>query len=246
MTVDRHRIELGVTGGGTYHPLDLYVGYNGTATFTISNGGAVTSPVGAIGSQSGSVGTVTVTGTGSSWTIGNGTIYGGGLTVGDAGNGTLTVASGATVSATDLTVANGTGTQGAVTVTGSGSTLSSPGQTIFGYYGEATVTITDGGKITGGNTTSVTMAARTSGRQHGEGHEHRDRHRHGFDLGCVGGRPLCGHVLGRDRGHAPRREGWDGPEQGRHPRRRHRRRRHCYRYGDGVVLVRGGGRSRRG
>ncbi len=57
--------------------------------------------------------------------------------MGDAGNGSLTVAAGATVSATYLTVANGNATQGDLTVTGAGSTLSLTDQIDVGYYGTA-------------------------------------------------------------------------------------------------------------
>ncbi len=149
VTVDGTGSTWALTGGGTFTPSSLHVGYVGNGSLTVSNGGTVTSPLAAIGSQLGSVGTVTVTGTGSSLTIGNGTIYGGGLTVGDAGNGSLTVAAGATVSATYLTVANGNATQGDLTVTGAGSTLSLTDQIDVGYYGTARLTIADGGKLVG-------------------------------------------------------------------------------------------------
>ncbi len=155
VTVDGTGSTWAVTGGGAFTPSSLHVGYVGNGALTVSNGGTVTSPLAAIGSQLGSVGTVTVTGTGSSWTIGNGTIYGGGLTVGDAGNGSLTVAAGATVSATYLTVANGNATQGDLTVTGAGSTLSLTDQIDVGYYGTARLTIADGGKLVGASAAYV-------------------------------------------------------------------------------------------
>ena len=45
----------------------LYVGFNGTGSLTITDGGSVTNIEGFIGDQSGSTGTVEVSGSGSTW-----------------------------------------------------------------------------------------------------------------------------------------------------------------------------------
>jgi T5SS/PEP-CTERM-associated repeat protein/autotransporter-associated beta strand protein len=150
VTVDGAGSTWGVTGGTTYVPSMLKVADNGTGTLVISNGGTVTSPGGEIAKNSGSVGTVTVTGSGSSWTIGNGTIYAGSLNVGEDGNGSLTVSAGATVSADFLGISSGSTSQSSLTITGAGSHLSSKGEADIGYYGAATLTVADGGKFTEG------------------------------------------------------------------------------------------------
>jgi outer membrane autotransporter protein len=64
----------------------LFVPFSGTGTLTIQNGGQVISGQGTIGNSAGSVGTVTVTGPGSTWTTGNLN-----LNVGNMGTGTLTI-----------------------------------------------------------------------------------------------------------------------------------------------------------
>ena len=63
-------------------------GYEGEGTLNITEGGVVRNSSGYIGSQEGSVGTVTVSGEGSEWNNSEG------LTVGDAGNGTLNIMAG--------------------------------------------------------------------------------------------------------------------------------------------------------
>ncbi len=93
--------------------------------FIIQNGGTVRrypvgSTGGSIGLSAGSIGTVTVTGPGSTWINGPS----GGLNIGSFGTGTLTIANGGRV--IDITplvtnVGNGAGSQGTVRVTGAGS-----------------------------------------------------------------------------------------------------------------------------
>jgi autotransporter-associated beta strand protein len=90
-----------VTGAGSSWSFNhqLIVGNNGTGTLTISNGGTVTSAdtyfdaFSTIGAASNSSGTVTVTGTGSSYTTNDSHLY-----VGLDGTGTLTVVAGGNVS----------------------------------------------------------------------------------------------------------------------------------------------------
>ncbi|MCL2790875.1 MAG: autotransporter-associated beta strand repeat-containing protein, partial [Desulfobulbus sp.] len=72
----------------------LVVGYQGTGSLSITNGGAVSNGTGYISSEGGSTGTVTVDGAGSTWT------NDGFLFVGSLGNGSLTIANGGVVSAT--------------------------------------------------------------------------------------------------------------------------------------------------
>src|SRR5262249_24098843 len=79
---------LPIQTGGLTLASNLFVGNSGTGTLTIQNGTVDTAGNGLIGFNSGSTGTVTVTGPGSTWTmLGN-------LTVADSGTGTLAIQTG--------------------------------------------------------------------------------------------------------------------------------------------------------
>ena len=100
---------------------NLSVGANGTGMLTIQNGGTLTDEFGAIGNLPGGVGTVTVTGAGSSWTNVDAIVVGG------QGTGTLTIQNGgsaqdgSTASSTGGSIGLAVGSTGTVTVTGPGS-----------------------------------------------------------------------------------------------------------------------------
>ena len=130
-----------VTGAGsTLANNALYVGYEGTGTLIIADGGTVTNSYGTIGWQVGSTGTVTVTGAGSTWTNSDD------LSVGDGGAGTLTIENGGKVSGTRGIVGRvGTGT---ATVTGPGSTWTNSGLLSVGGSGTGTLIIANGGTVT--------------------------------------------------------------------------------------------------
>jgi T5SS/PEP-CTERM-associated repeat protein len=110
-----------VTGNGSTwaNSHDLYVGrnrfltgsnYNGT--LLVEAGGKVTSANGFIGLNANAIGTVAVTGNGSSWT------NSGQISIGDGGRGMLRVSDGAVVSA-----ANGVSVKGGGTIAGNGTIL---------------------------------------------------------------------------------------------------------------------------
>ena len=133
-----------VTGTGSRwtNSSNLYVGYYGTGTLTVSNGGAVSNTAtGYVGYASGSSGTVSVTGTGSTWTNSSA------LVVGRSGTGSLTVSDGGAVSNTVGQVGSISGSNGTVTVTGTGSSWTSSGYFAVGQYGTGTLTISDGGSV---------------------------------------------------------------------------------------------------
>jgi outer membrane autotransporter protein len=127
----------------------VVVGGQGTGILTIQDGGTVSSGGGSVGLSAGSTGTVTVTGPGSSWT--NGTS--GGLNIGSFGTGTLTIANGGQVINFNPNIAanigNGAGSLGTVTVTGAGSLWSNRFGLNIGNSGTGTLTIADGGVVTG-------------------------------------------------------------------------------------------------
>ena len=132
-----------VTGPGSTwaNSATLSVGYFGTGTLAIENGGTVSDVDGQVGTNAGSHGTVTVTGIGSAWT------NSGNLFVGDAGTGTLTIANGGTVSDVDGHVGRSAASHGTMTVTGAGSTWINSGNLFVGDAGTGTATIANGGTV---------------------------------------------------------------------------------------------------
>ena len=111
---------------------NLVIGGSGTGRLTIENGGTVANTLGGfVGNSPGSLGTVTVSGAGSTWTN-NGTIQ-----VGASGTGTLTIQNGGTVnSGGGGSVGLLPGSNGAVTVTGPGSVWNNnPGADLHGEFG---------------------------------------------------------------------------------------------------------------
>jgi outer membrane autotransporter protein len=136
--------------GSTWNSADIVVGGMGTGTLIIQNGGTVISSAGggSIGMVAGSTGTVTVTGPGSIWN----NSPGGGLNVGSFGTGTLTIANGGMVinnTTPAANIGNGAGSIGTVTVTGAGSTWSNGSGVNVGNFGAGTLTIANGGLVTG-------------------------------------------------------------------------------------------------
>ncbi|MGY8664065.1 autotransporter domain-containing protein [Bradyrhizobium sp. UFLA05-109] len=157
------------TGSSWTSSGNFAVGYSGAGTLRISNGGTVTSATATstgayIGYNAGSTGSVTVDGTGSSWT------NSGYLFVGVSGTGALTIKNGGTV--TSRSAAIGYNSTGSATVDGSSWTDS--GNLFVGYNstGKGTLTISNGGTVTdvqgiigwnsaGPNNVSVTGAGST-------------------------------------------------------------------------------------
>lgn len=122
------------------------VGDSGTGTLNITNGGAVTNVDGIIASVAGSTGMVTVDGAGSTWTnSGNG-----GLKVGKAGNGTLTIQNGGVVTDFSGFIGNDSGSNGIVNVDGAGSLWTNTANVLVGAGGTGTLNITNGASVTNG------------------------------------------------------------------------------------------------
>ncbi len=119
----------------------LHVGYSGTGTLLIAGGGAVSNTYSIVGRDVGSEGTVTVSGTGSTWTNG-GEIY-----VGNDGTGRLTIANGGKVGSAMGYVGYNTGSVGAATVSGAGSAWTNSSIFYVGSFGTGTLTIEDGGTV---------------------------------------------------------------------------------------------------
>jgi T5SS/PEP-CTERM-associated repeat protein/autotransporter-associated beta strand protein len=95
-----------ISGSGSQwnNTSNLFVGYSGAGTLTITSGGSVSDASGLIGYNTGSSGVVTVSGSGSTWT--NSTA----LAIGQSGTGTLAIENGGLVSVTGATTIGALGT----------------------------------------------------------------------------------------------------------------------------------------
>jgi T5SS/PEP-CTERM-associated repeat protein/autotransporter-associated beta strand protein len=147
-----------VTGSGSKwtETGDFSVGASGTGTLTISGGGTVTNGAAVfgavIGNYAGSTGSVTVTGSGSTWTDK------GNLFVGAAGSGTLLVSNGGSASDYNAYVGDYARSSGTVTVTGSGSKWIDYANLSIGAGGTGTLTVTGGGVVDVGGETTIGSA----------------------------------------------------------------------------------------
>lgn len=118
---------------------NFFVGPSGStsSSLTIRNGGVLISAESHIGH--GGVGAAIVTGTTSRWQSSR-------LYVGNAGQGTLDILDGATVSADEVGIGvNPGGALGRTRVSGAGSNLTSGGRLLIGHAGSGALTVEDGG-----------------------------------------------------------------------------------------------------
>ena len=131
-----------VNGGNAFaHVLEVGIVPLTSGVLTISNGGTVSSVQGYLGFNSGSTGTVAVTGAGSTWSSSLA------LVIGNSGTGALTIANGGAVSSNFGAIgstATGTGT---VVVDGAGSSWTNSGALLVGDSGTGTLTIANGGAV---------------------------------------------------------------------------------------------------
>ena len=89
---------LTVDGGALAVSTQLLIGDFGSGILIVKNGGTLSSNITAIANNTGSTGTVTITGVGSSWSAGSF------FDVGSSGNGTLNVLAGGKVTASTVSV----------------------------------------------------------------------------------------------------------------------------------------------
>jgi len=122
--------------------LSVGQGNSASGSLSISDGGVVTNVVGYIGQLANSVGTVTVSGSGSAW---NNSSY---LYVGDYGSGYLTISNGGSVTNTWGYIGDYLGSTGSVEVSGLGSNWVNSSSLTVGYEGLGSLTISDGGRVT--------------------------------------------------------------------------------------------------
>lgn len=141
---------------------------NATGSLTINAGGSVTSTIPAqtslneltVANFSGSTGTVTASGIGALIDMGAN-----GAGIGNSGNGSLAVSNGGVVrlassNSNALSALSGgtvAGSQGTISVSGSGSSILAAGYVYLGRAGSATLTVSGGGSFTGGVTNTSTV-----------------------------------------------------------------------------------------
>ena len=120
---------------------DLTVGDVGTGTLLVENGGIVSNIYGYIGKNSGSTGSVTVSGAGSQWNNSDN------LYVGVSGTGTLLVENGGIVSSKNGIIGSESGSTSSVTVRGAGSQWNNSGYLYVGGFGTGTLLVENGGIV---------------------------------------------------------------------------------------------------
>ena len=123
----------------------LDVGYDGSGSLTITDGGAVSNTTGYVGRSATSSGEVTVSGAGSTWENSDGTYRT--LYVGYSGSGSLTIMDGGTVSNGAGYLGRYAGSSGAVSVSGAGSSWDNSSSLYVGYEDGGSLTISDGGAV---------------------------------------------------------------------------------------------------
>jgi T5SS/PEP-CTERM-associated repeat protein/autotransporter-associated beta strand protein len=142
-TMSTGTVEIDGAGSAWINNKNLYVGWLGSGSLSISDGATVNNHLGVIGSalvDSGSSGSVVVDGVGSTW------INRSSLTVGD-GAGTLIVSNGGRVSAKSGFLGSNGNSSGVVTVDGVGSRFSTTIVLDVGSVGNGTLAVNNGGKI---------------------------------------------------------------------------------------------------
>ncbi len=125
----------------------VVVGSSGTGMLAIQNSGTLGSGPGTIGNNGGSIGTATVTGAGSSWTVPS-------ILVGQAGTGTLIIEHGGAmnvIAGGAGIIGSGSGGIGTVMVDGAGSTWTNSGILVVGLRGTGALTIQNGGTLSSGD-----------------------------------------------------------------------------------------------
>jgi outer membrane autotransporter protein len=120
----------------------VYVGYEGSGTLEISQGGTLShADNGWVGYAAQAVGSASVSGAGSQWSMGDD------LYIAELGTGTLTISDGGSVSNDNGYVGHGAGSDGTVDVTGEDSNWTNHADLFVGYEGSGKLTIADGGTV---------------------------------------------------------------------------------------------------
>ncbi|MFZ5832549.1 MAG: PEP-CTERM sorting domain-containing protein [Planctomycetota bacterium] len=124
----------------------LGFGLQAAGSLSVRNGVSLSSPDAYLGYSSGAVGTATVNGAGSIWTVTRD------MHIGYNGTGSLSITAGGRVNCSGTPygcyVGEGSGSIGTVAVSGPGSKLSCQGNTYIGHTGQGAIHVSDGGLLT--------------------------------------------------------------------------------------------------
>ncbi len=142
-------VKIGQTGFGSVTvdgdsdatPYSFMVGVSGSGSLTIRDGGTASTESAYIGRESGSIGLVTISGAGATWTN-SGTVW-----LGEYGSGTLSIWEGGTVSSDRCDIGWKSGSVGLVTVAGAGATWTTSRGLGVGVRGNGTLDIDAGGTV---------------------------------------------------------------------------------------------------
>lgn len=146
------------TGSDVTSTGSLVVGYSGTGSLSILNGGTYHSNNNAhLGYSAGKIGSATVDGSGSGLTTVN-TLY-----VGRSGTGSLTISNGGSVQGATAYVGYNAGSGGTVNLSGSGSTLTTSGDLYIGNSSSGVVTISDAGSLAVSGVLNIAKNAGSTG-----------------------------------------------------------------------------------
>ena len=140
-----------VSGVGTTWSMygSLNMARGGTGSLTITDGPKVNSQwESTLGDLAGSNGSVVVSGTGSSWTVGDRDRRA--LTIGKGGIGSVTVSNGASLISRSCGLGTSSGSSGTLEVRGAGSSWTCNGTLDLGWRGSGSVTVADGATVTTG------------------------------------------------------------------------------------------------
>jgi T5SS/PEP-CTERM-associated repeat protein len=153
--------------GSDFTATQLIVGNHGAGTLNISNGAKLNVPGFnsrvVLGNNAGSVGSITVSGAGTTWTNLNQ------LWVGGSGSGTLIIQRGGRLRCTSSAgssnvIGTFAGASGTATINGTGSTWTCSNELIVGNGGNGTLTIVNGGSFVNNVSGFSRVAIGTSGR----------------------------------------------------------------------------------
>ncbi len=148
-----------IDGGAAAINGNVSLGYDSTASLTISNGGSLTSGAVTLGNIPGGNGAATIRGAGSAWTANSD------ITVGYRGVGALNVLNGGVVdfSSSHLSIAERPSGVGSVVVDGAGSVITGSA-VLVGSSGVGSLMVSNGGKLIGfGNTSSIGQFVNSTG-----------------------------------------------------------------------------------
>lgn len=152
-TLDGSNSRLEVTGAGSALALSgsFIAGYEAgsTATVDLGEGGRIRALQGTLGDLAGSTGSMSVSGAGSDWSavVDDSIAYSGYMNVGRLGRGTLSVTDGGSVTGYRLYIGNEAGSEGKVTLSGSGSQIRMDSNLYVGAEGKGELTLSDGAQI---------------------------------------------------------------------------------------------------